>query len=165
MLQHAPFSLTGMEFYIKEKPQNEATNMLTGVDFMTYRLPRFARPSPLDSISSKATQTELVRRTPATFSSNMPTSYLSTLLSSIALCITTAKLSISVWRQYHEYTWKPVHTPKTKLWLQMGMSVVLLIFSGLLLAFACKEQEKALCILLSVAEVFMIIYQVRCLIF
>lgn len=56
-------------------------------------------------------------------------------------------------------------TTKTKLWLQMAMSVVLLIFSGLLLAFACKEEEKALCTLLSLAEVFMIIYQVCCVIF
>lgn len=96
MLQHAPFSLTGMEVYIKEKLQNEATNMLTSVDFMTYRLPLFARPSPLDLISLKQLKPNSSVKRQSLSPPNMPTSYLSTLLSSIALCITMAKFSISV---------------------------------------------------------------------
>ena len=57
----------------------------------------------------------------------------------------------------------PIH--ETKLWLQMAMQVVLVIFSVLLFVFSRTKQDEAVQILLSLAEVFVIIYQVSCLIF
>lgn len=42
----------------------------------------------------------------------------------------------------------------------MSIQVVLLIFSGLLFAFSRMKQNEAVQILLSLAEVFVIIYQV-----
>jgi hypothetical protein len=47
----------------------------------------------------------------------------------------------------------------------MAMQVVLLIFSGLLFVFSRTKQDEAVQILLSLAEVFVIIYQVSCLLF
>lgn len=79
---------------------------------------------------------------------DMPTCYLFTVLSSV---------SLSGWSRYDNH--------ETRLWLQMAMQVVLLIFSGLLFAFSRTKQNEAIQILLSLAEVFVIIYQVSCLLF
>lgn len=74
---------------------------------------------------------------------DMPASCLLTVLSPV---------SISGWSRYNDH--------ETRLWLQMSLQVVLLIFSGLLFAFSCTKRNE---ILLSLAEVFVIIYQVSCL--
>jgi len=97
---------------------------------------------------------------------DMPASRLCSMLSAVAFCIATAKLSVSVWRQCHEYTCNSTSISETKLWLQTAMCAVLFMFNGLLLVFSfLRPEEKDLQIVLSLTGVSSVIYLVNYLTF
>ena len=163
---------------IKEKLQNEATCMCP-----PHSIARLTLSFPYsDLFISHCRQNEASRtHLSSPVGSNQPplltayfvasllmsSLYLSVALSSLDVFVTVIQLVVSAWRLHHERTRRAEITADTrsnrKLWLQMGMCLVLAILGILLLVFSrFRPDEKAIEVLLSLVGASLIVYQVSC---
>jgi uncharacterized membrane protein YidH (DUF202 family) len=97
----------------------------------------------------------------------MSSSHLSVVLSSLDVVITVIHFVVSAWRLHYECTRRSEVTTDSrsnrKLWLQMGICLILVILGILLLVFSgFRPDDKALEVLLSLIGASLIVFQVGC---